>query len=140
MIWEESRENEREEDLVVSLLSCDVSQVSEVTAKVKVGPARLNYVIVEEALPMELERVRPFAGTGLGDIPNIQTGSDVGLFTFSTVCIYSKSRLVDEWTVWLHPLVFRHSQRRSGAWRGYRMADLTVDTEKDKADRVTADY
>lgn len=69
LIWEESRDNEREGDLVVSLLSRDVSQVSEVRAKVKVGPARLDYVIVEEALPMELGRVRPFAGTGLGDIP-----------------------------------------------------------------------
>lgn len=67
---------------------------------------------------MELGRVRPFAGTGLGDIPNIQTGSDVGLFTFSTGWIYNKSRLVVEWTGWLHPLVFRHSQRKSGAWRG----------------------
>lgn len=118
LIWDESRGNEREGDLVVSLLSCDVSQVSEVRAKVKVGPARLDYVIVEEALPMELGRVRPFAGTGLGDIPNIQTGSDVGLFTFSTGWIYNKSRLVVEWTGWLHPLVFRHSQRKSGAWRG----------------------
>ncbi|RDH39775.1 hypothetical protein BDQ94DRAFT_133662 [Aspergillus welwitschiae] len=52
---------------------------------------------------MELGRVRPFAGTGLGEHPDIQTGSDVGLFTFSTCWIYSKSRLVVEWTALVLP-------------------------------------